>query len=71
MTSKNHQGGHKSDDNDYSDARLYNNIVVLALKLFLSKRNTKNSAFFQTPIKTYDKTADVWYRKEPLDKLTC
>ena len=71
MTSIIHKEGHKSDDSDYADARQYYNRVVLALKLSIAKRNNENSVFFQSPIKTYNKSAGVWYRKEPLGKFAC
>ena len=70
MTSKNRQGGSKVDDNDYSDPRLYNNEVITAYKLFLSKRNPLVSSLFQTPMKNRVPEDDVWYKNEPMGPST-
>lgn len=70
MTSKNRQGGSKVDDNDYSDPRLYNDEVISAFKLFLSKRNKGNTALFQTPMKNRLPEDEVWYKNEPMGPNT-
>ena len=68
MTTKNHQGGAKVDDNDYSDARLYNNEFVEAFRLFLARRNPKEKALFQTPKPCIQPDDEVWYKAEPMGK---
>ena len=66
MTSKNHQGGAKVDDNDYSDPRLYNDEVIKSFRMLLSKRNVNNNALFQTPMRDVGVHSDVWYKNEPM-----
>ena len=39
---------------------------VQSLTLYLSKRNSKNDAFFQRPLTNVDQSCDVWYYNAPL-----
>lgn len=39
---------------------------VKSLKLYLSKRNPKNNAFFQRPLTSFEPAYDVWYVNAPM-----
>ena len=65
---KNHQGGHKQKDTDYSDSRMYGKGVAL-LKFMISKLHPELDRLFQHPLKHFNKDGH-WYRKEPVGKDT-
>ena len=46
LMSKNHQGGPRVTDNDYSDPRVYDVTFLKAYKLYFEKRNPSCDAFF-------------------------
>ena len=70
---KNHQGGHKQSEQDYSDQRVYETSgkldPVTAYNLYMSKRHPECDAFFQTPRVKFN-IQDHWYRNEPIGKNT-
>ena len=68
MTTKNHQGGARVDENDYSDPRLYNDAFVKAFRLLLAKRNTEKDALFQVAKEGVTNEDDCWFRNEPMGK---
>ena len=68
MKTKNHQGGAKVSENDYSDPRCYNERFITAYKLFVSKRHPEEASFFQAPRLDYDINDDIWYKRAPLGK---
>ena len=72
-STKNHPGGDKSNDQDYSDQRLYETEGQLnpieAYLLYMSKLHPSCNAFFQTPRTNY-KQEEHWYRNEPIGKNT-
>ena len=43
---------------------------VQSLTLYLSKRNSKNDAFFQRPLTNVDQSCDVWYYNAPMGHNT-
>ena len=43
---------------------------VQSLTLYLSKRNSKNDAFFQRPTANIEKSCDVWYYNAPMGHTT-
>ena len=63
---KNHQGGFKQWDLDYSDARMYGKGVIL-LKFMLSKLHPELDRLFQHPLKHFEFSGH-WFRKEPCGK---
>ena len=70
---KNYQGGHKQDDQDYSDARMYGTPwsptdPVSSLKFMLGKLHPECEALFQTPLIKFEKSGTCWYKNEPLGK---
>ena len=65
---KNHQGGYKQKDLDYSDARMYGKGVVL-LKFLLSKLHPDLNRLFQHPLKHFE-SGGHWFKKEPCGKDT-
>ena len=67
-TTKNHQGGYKQTDTDYSDERMYGKGVIL-LKFLLSKLHPELNRLFQHPLKNFSQDG-IWYRKEPIGKDT-
>ena len=73
-TTKNHQGGHKQCQQDYSDQRVYQTNgkldPIAAYNLYMSKRHPECDAFFQTPRTKFNKQDDYWYRNEPIGKNT-
>ena len=73
-TTKNHQGGNKQCDQDYSDQRVYETPgqlnVIEAYNLYLSKLNPKCKAFFQTPRTGNFDRSQHWYKNEPIGKNT-
>ena len=68
MKTKNHQGGNKTDDQDYSEPRMYQNDAVESYRMMVSKRHPSNTALFQTPMKSIKPENDVWYKNEPMGK---
>jgi hypothetical protein len=67
-TTKNHQGGNKQKDIDYSDQRMYGPAVDI-FKFYISKLNPKSNRLFQTPLRTFQFSAH-WYSSEPMGKNT-
>ena len=77
---KNHQGGYKQKDQDYTDVRMYEIPSsaldpVAALKFMLSKLHPSCEALFQTPLITPERTVDnvdnsgtYWFKNEPMGK---
>ena len=72
---KNHQGGYKQEDQDYTDVRMYEIPVpsttldpVAALKLMLSKLHPSCEALFQTPLINFDISRTCWFKYEPMGK---
>ena len=65
---KNHQGGYKQKDRDYSEARMYGKGVIL-LKFLLSKLHPELDRLFQHPLKNFQQSGP-WFRKEPCGKNT-
>ena len=63
---KNHQGGHKQTNIDYSDQRMYGPGVGI-YKFYISKLNPKCERLFQTPLQSYQ-LASHWYSSEPMGK---
>ena len=78
-TTKNHQGGYKQSDVEYTDQRMYGPGVNI-YQFYMSKRNPKCSRLFQTPLKNFqisdackstDSTmVDLWYKNEAMGKCT-
>lgn len=67
-TTKNHQGGHRQKDADYSDQRMYGPGVDI-LVFYKSKLNPSCQRLFQKPLVAY--TLDgYWYKNEPIGKNT-
>ena len=67
-TTKNHQGGYKQRDIDYSDQRMYGPGVEI-LKFLLGKLHADNERLFQHPLVAY-KSDGHWFKKEPMGKNT-
>ena len=69
-TTKNHQGGHKQKDLDYSDQRMYG-VGVEVFRFHLEKLNPAIDRLFQNPLKNYSN--EVWFKNEPMGKnaLAC
>ena len=67
-TTKNHQGGHKQGDLDYSDVRMYGPGVEI-FKFYLSKLNEECGRLFQTPMKNFYLNGR-WYKNIPMGKNT-
>ena len=63
---KNHQGGHRQRDQDYSDQRMYGEGVDI-FKFYASKLNPACGRFFQTPLKVYNSDG-TWFKNEPMGK---
>ena len=68
MKTKNHQGGSKVSENDYSDPRVYDKPFINAFKLYKEKRNQDECTFFQTPLQFWSENDEVWYKREPMGK---
>ncbi|EDO38279.1 predicted protein [Nematostella vectensis] len=71
--SKNHQGGFKLKDQDYSYMRMYGIPgspldPIAALEKMLEKLHPECDALFQTPLVNFDKKGSCWYKNEPLGK---
>lgn len=74
-TTKNHQGGQKQSEQDYSDTRMYSATGILdpvsAYEMYYSKLNPKCEALWQTPLKdTKFRLSTNWFKNEPLGKNT-
>ena len=69
-TTKNHQGGHKQADLDYSSNAMYDEKALEAFKLLLNKRCKKNTLLFQTPRPLAAIKDGEWFKNEPLGKNT-
>ena len=71
---KNHQGGNRQNEVDYSDQRMYETgsqlCPVAAFELYKQKQHPQIKAFFQTPLMNYSIDQDCWYKKEPMGKNT-
>lgn len=67
-TTKNHQGGHKQADIDYTDQRMYGPGVE-RLEFLKTKLNPESDRLFQHPLKSY-LLDQHWFRKEPMGKNT-
>ena len=71
---KNHQGGSKQSDQDYSDQKVYATPgqlnLIEAYNLYLSKLNPSCEAFFQTPRKGNFDHSEHWFKNEPIGKNT-
>ena len=70
---KNHRGGYKQKDQDYTDVRLYEIPSstldpVAALEFMLSKLHPSCEALFQTPLINFDKSGTCWFKNEPMGK---
>ena len=65
-TTKNHQGGYKQCDTDYSDQRMYGPGVDI-LRFYLKKLNPANPRLFQHSLAAY-KLNEHWFRNEPIGK---
>lgn len=65
---KNHQGGHKQTDIDYSDQRMYG-LGVQIFELYLSKLRPGSDRLFQTPLRAY-LSDGTWFSREPMGKNT-
>jgi hypothetical protein len=65
---KNHQGGHKQSDVDYSDQRMYGPGVEI-YEFYVKKLNPGCDRLFQTSLKSYAPDG-IWYKKEPMGKNT-
>ena len=68
LLTKNHQGGPRAADNDYSDPRVYDKTFLEAYKLYMEKRCSEQQAFFQTPNPDWSPTDKVWFKNEPMGK---
>ena len=68
-TTKNHRGGHKQTEQDYSDQRMYGSAVAV-YRLYLSKLNPDCPRLFQTPLRSYRLTGESWFKNEPMGKST-
>ena len=66
---KNHQGGHKQHDIDYSDQRMYGPGVEI-YKHLMSKLHPKTNRLFQNPLNCYSPDAAIWFKNEPMGKNT-
>lgn len=71
---KNHQGGHKQKEQDYSDVRMYEMKdcaldPVAAVEMYLSKLHPDSPVLFQRPRNVFDKDG-VWFTREVLGKNT-
>jgi hypothetical protein len=64
-TTKNHQGGHKQNDIDYGNQRMYGGVYIYTF--YLSKLNPKCDRLFQHPLLNYP-AEGFWYRSEPIGK---
>ena len=69
---KNHQGGHRQVDQDYSDQRIYETSAgelcpIKAYNLYKSKLHPLCTAFFQTPLSVYE-AEGKWFKNEPMGK---
>ena len=71
---KNHQGGHQQNQQDYSDQRMYETSTTLnpvnAYKFYIDKRNKECDAFFQTPLVHFALDQQCWFKKSPMGKNT-
>ncbi len=70
---KNHQGGYKQKDQDYTDVRMYEIPgstldPVAALQFMLSKLHPDCEALFQTPLINFDMSGTCWFKNEPMGK---
>ena len=63
---KNHQGGSKQGDIDYSDQRMYGPGVEV-FKMYQLKINQDNERLFQTPKRIWAQH-DCWFRNEAMGK---
>ena len=63
---KNHQGGHKQHQIDYSDQRMYGSAVEI-FEFYLTKLNSKNERLFQIPLKSFP-CDGILYRNEAMGK---
>ena len=70
---KNHRGGHKQHEQDYSTQKVYGSSgklnIIEAYKFYLTKLNPNCKALFQTPLPNYDADSH-WYKNEPMGKNT-
>ena len=68
--SKNHQGGFQENKSDEILTRLYStgtpDDAYSCLKLYLSKLNPRQEAFYQRPKPSVQSTDTVWYENKPL-----
>ena len=67
-TTKNHQGGHRQREQDYSDQRMYGEGVNI-FSLYVSKLHPDCVRLFQNPLHVYQLDKH-WYRNEPAGKNT-
>ena len=65
---KNHQGGHKESEIDYSSRRMYG-LGVKIYNFYYLKLNPDCSRLFQTPLKNYTQDGP-WYKNCPIGKNT-
>jgi hypothetical protein len=64
---KNHQGGHRQTDMDYSDQKMYG-IGADIFSFYLSKLNPKCDRLFQHPLVNFEQTGITWYKNSPVGK---
>ena len=67
---KNHQGGNKQTDQDYSDNKIYDPQVIESFKLYEEKICKDNQIFFQSPDSTCHVNESRWYKADPIGKNT-
>ena len=68
-TTKNHQGGYKQGDVDYSNQRMYGSGVPV-YSFYLGKLHSKCNRLFQTPLRAYSVKDGCWFKNEPMGKST-
>ena len=66
-STKNHQGGFKQCDTDYSDCRMYGQGVEI-YEFYLTKLHHRCERLFQTSLKVFTATDPIWFKNEPMGK---
>ena len=68
---KNHRGGNKQNEQDYSTQKIYGSQghlnIIEVFDFYISKLNPKCSALFQTPLPHYTRE-EHWFKNEPMGK---
>ena len=70
MRTKNHQGGPKAEENDYSDPRIYDVTFLQGYKAYVGKLHESCDSFFQTPRADWSRKDNCWYKNMPLGQHT-